>query len=62
MVVKSSGVSVHQGETARDAETLKGLMHKISFTALTLGSGRERAECTRGCNWAAWSLAACCHV
>ena len=48
LAVKSSSVSIHQGEMAGDAETfLKGQHIKFHLQPLTLGSSRGRTEQTR---------------
>ena len=48
-IVKSRRVSVCQGVMVRDAGSLlKGQPTKFSLQPLTLGSGRGRAEWTRG--------------
>ena len=47
MAMKSSGVSVYQGEMAGDAENLlKGQHTKFQLQPLTLGSSRGRVEWT----------------
>ena len=42
--LKSSGVSIYQGEKAGDAESLEGPMQKIHLKPLNLLSGRGRVE------------------